>query len=200
MKGGNLIMKKVKLFICITVIFLLAACQSSQQSKWITEETIDFDINTAVEMVKAKEKMIVDAALREKLTKPEYKEMEQSFTKEFGNRAQDILGILCINNMDAEPNADIYINKNILYPTIFHEGIKITKAVVHKTEYENEFFNETTLTIKEEYVGDDEKLKSWNREYIFIPDENGEWKFSGFSGVLNFSGEDYNMNNLELKR
>lgn len=126
--------------------------------------------------------------------------MEQSFTKEFGNRAQDILGILCINNMDAEPNADIYINKNILYPTIFHEGIKITKAVVHKTEYENEFFNETTLTIKEEYVGDDEKLKSWNREYIFIPDENGEWKFSGFSGVLNFSGEDYNMNNLELKR
>ncbi|WP_342554850.1 hypothetical protein [Paenibacillus sp. FSL R7-0652] len=193
-------MKKVKLFICITVIFLLAACQSSQQSKLITEETIDFDINTAVEMVKAKEKMIVDAALREKLTKPEYKEMEQSFTKEFGNRAQDILGILCINNMDAEPNADIYINKNILYPTIFHEGIKITKAVVHKTEYENEFFNETTLTIKEEYVGDDEKLKSWNREYIFIPDENGEWKFSGFSGVLNFSGEDYNMNNLELKR
>lgn len=199
-KGGNLIMKIVKLFICMTVIFLLTACQSSQQSKWLTEETIDFDINTAVEMVKAKEKMIVDAALREKLSKPEYKEMEQSFTKEFGNRAQDILGILCINNMDAEPNADIYINKNILYPTSFHEGIKITKAVVHKTEYENEFFNDTTLTIKEEYVGDDEKLKSWNREYIFIPDENGEWKFSGFSGVLNFSGEDYNMNNLELKR
>lgn len=193
-------MKIVKLFICMTVIFLLTACQSSQQSKWLTEETIDFDINTAVEMVKAKEKMIVDAALREKLSKPEYKEMEQSFTKEFGNRAQDILGILCINNMDAEPNADIYINKNILYPTIFHEGIKITKAVVHKTEYENEFFNDTTLTIKEEYVGDEEKLKSWNREYIFIPDENGEWKFSGFSGVLNFSGEDYNMNNLETKR
>ncbi|WP_434751573.1 hypothetical protein [Paenibacillus amylolyticus] len=92
------------------------------------------------------------------------------------------------------------INKNILYPTVFHEEIKITKAVVDKSTFDNEFFNETTLKIKEEYVGDDEKLQSWNRDYIFKPNENDEWEFSGFSGTLNFSGEDYNLNYLELKR
>ncbi|MGQ8874403.1 hypothetical protein [Paenibacillus sp. TSA_86.1] len=196
-------MKKMNLFICIAVILLLAGCQSSQQSqqpKLIKEETTDFDIKTAMEMVKTKEEMIVDLALRDNVSKMEYEEIEKSFTTEFGSRAQDILSILFINNMDAEPNADISINKNILYPTVFHEGIKITKAVVDKSTFDNEFFNETKLKIKEEYVGDDEKLKSWNREYIFKPNENDEWEFSGFSGTLNFSGEEYNLNYLELKR
>lgn len=191
-------MKKVNIF--IMVILLLTACQSSQQSRPITEETIDFDMNTAMEMVKKKEKMIVNLALREKVSKREYKEIDQSFTKEFGSHAKDILAILFINDMDAEPDADIYINKNTLYPTVFHKGIMITKAVVYKSEFENEFFNQTTLSIKEEYVGNDEKLKDWNREYIFTLNENDEWELSRFSGIMNFSGEDYNMNYLELKR
>jgi len=54
--------------------------------------------------------------------------------------------------------------------------------------------------LKEEYNGDDEKLKGWEREYIFTLNENGEWRFNGFSGEVNFLGEDYNMNYLELKR
>ncbi|MEK5059029.1 hypothetical protein BK126_01055 [Paenibacillus sp. FSL H7-0326] len=191
-------MKKVNLF--IMVILLLTACQSSQESKPITEETIDFDRNTAMEMVKKKEKMIVDLAWREKVSKLEYKEIEQFFTEEFGNRAKDILAIFFINDIDADPDSDIYINKNTLYPTVFHKGITITKAVVYKSEFENEFFNQTTLSIKEEYVGDDEKLKDWYREYIFTPNENDEWELSGYSGTMNFSGEDYNMNYLELKK
>lgn len=161
---------------------------------------MDFDINTAMEMVEKKEKMIIDVALREKVSKLEYGELEKSFTEEFGDHAKDILSILFINNMDSDPASDMYVQKNTLYPTVFHKGITITNAVIYKNYFENEFFNQTRLSIKEEYVGDDEKLKDWKREYIFTPTQNGEWVLNGFSGVMNFLGEDYNMNYLDLKR
>ena len=32
-------------------------------------------------------------------------------------------------------------------------------------------FNQTRLSIEEKYVGDDEKLKDWKREYIFTPNK-----------------------------
>jgi len=102
--------------------------------------------------------------------------------------------------MDAGPESDMYVNQNTLYPTVFHKGITITNVVIYKSYYENEFFNQTSLSIKEEYVGDDEKLKDWNREYIFTLNKNGEWVLYGFSGKMDLSGEDYSMNYLELKR
>lgn len=182
------------------VNLFLSACQSSEQLKPIKEETIDFDINTAIEMVEKKEKMIIDLALREKVSKLEYKELEKSFTEEFGVHAKDILSILFINNMDSDPESDMYVQQTTLYPTVFHKGITITNAVIYKSYFEHEFFNQTRLSIKEEYVGDDEKLKGWKREYIFTPNKHGEWELNGFSGVMNFLGEDYNMNYLELKR
>lgn len=193
-------MRRIYSFVLIMIILFLPACQSSEQLKPIKEETMDFDINTAMEMVEKKEKMIIDVALREKVSKLEYGELEKSFTEEFGDHAKDILSILFINNMDSDPESDMYVQKNTLYPTVFHKGITITNAVIYKNYFENEFFNQTRLSIKEEYVGDDEKLKDWKREYIFTPTQNGEWVLNGFSGVMNFLGEDYNMNYLDLKR
>lgn len=124
------------------VILFLSACQSSEQLKPIKEETIDFDINTAIEMVEKKEKMIIDLALREKVSKLEYKELEKSFTEEFGVHAKDILSILFINNMDSDPESDIYVQQTTLYPTVFHKGITITNAVIYKSYFEHEFFNQ----------------------------------------------------------
>lgn len=193
-------MRRLCLVLLIMVILLLSACQSSEQLEPIKEETIDFDINTAIEMVEKKEKMIIDLALREKVSKLEYKGLEKSFTEEFGVHAKDILSILFINNMDSDPESDMYVQQNTLYPTVFHKGITITNAIIYKSYFENEIFNQTSLSIKEEYVGDDEKLKDWTREYIFTPNNNGEWELNGFSGVMNFLGEDYNMNYLELHR
>ncbi|RED63303.1 hypothetical protein [Cohnella lupini] len=186
-------------YLFILVVLLLSACQSSEQLKPIREETIDFDMKVANEMVEKKETMIIDLALREKVSIKEYEELEKSLTAEFGSHAREILTILFNHNSDSEPTSDMYIQQNTLYPTVFHEGITITNAVIYKSYYENEFYNETRLSIKEEYMGDDEKLKDWKREYIFIPNENGEWKLNGFSGVMNFLGEDYNMNYLVLR-
>lgn len=185
----------------IIILLILSGCHSSQQIKPIKEENINFDIKTAIEMIEKKEQMIIDLASREQVSIMEYKELQKSFTEEFGNyaNANDMLTMIFINNMDAEPESDIYVNKDLFYPTVFHEGITVTNAVIYKRYYENEFFNQTTLSIKEEYVGDDEKLKDWNREYIFTSNEDEEWKLQGFSGVMNFLGEDYTMNYLEFK-
>lgn len=192
--------RKVNLLLLLTIVLLLTACKSSQQMEPVAEETIDFDRNIAVEMVKKKEKMVIDIASKEKVTKVEYEALEKSLAKEFGVHASDILSIFFIEDLDADPDADRYVNKNTLYPTLFHEGITVTSATVYKAEYEQEAFNQTELRIKEGYIGDDEKLKNWDREYLFKPDENEEWEFTGFSGTLNISEEDYNMNYLELKR
>lgn len=196
---GGLKLRKFYTFILIVFVVVLSACQPSDQLKPIKEETIDFDLNTASDMVEKKEKLILDLALREKVSIMEYEALEKSFAEEFGNQAKAILSILFINNMDSGPEADMYVQQNTLYPTVFHEGITITNAVVYKSYYENEFFNQTILSIKEEYVGDDKKLKDWQREYIFSLNENEEWELTGFSGKVNFLGEEYNMNYLKIK-
>lgn len=193
-------MRRFYFVLLVMVILFLSACQSSKQLKPIKEETIDFDKKTAIEMVEKKEKMIIDLALREKVSKLEYREIEKSFTEEFGAHAKDIISLLFINNMDSDPESDMYVQQNTLYPTVFHKGITITNAVIYKSYFENEFYNQTRLSIKEEYIGDDEKLRDWKREYIFTPNKNGEWELNGFSGVMNFLGEDYNMKYLDFKR
>lgn len=193
-------MRKLSLLLTIMIVMLLSACQSSDQIKPIKEETIDFDMNTATAMVQKKEQMIMDTASKEKVSKAEYQQLEKSFTEEFGDHARDILSILFTHNMDAGPDDDIYVTQNMFYPTVFHKGVTITSAVVYKSYFENEFFNQTRLTIKEEYAGDDAKLKGWAREYIFTPGTDGEWELNGFSGTMNFGGEEYSMNYLELKK
>lgn len=193
-------MRRFYFVLLVMVILFLSACQSSKQLKPIKEETIDFDKKTAIEMVEKKEKMIIDLALREKVSKLEYREIEKSFTEEFGAHAKDIISLLFINNMDSDPESDMHVQQNTLYPTVFHKGITITNAVIYKSYFENEFYNQTRLSIKEEYIGDDEKLRDWKREYIFTPNKNGEWELNGFSGVMNFLGEDYNMKYLDFKR
>lgn len=193
-------MKKLYLALFIIAILFLTACQSSQQIKPIREEIIDFDLNTAIEMVQKREELIISLIELEQLSHAEYQQLEIAFAEQFGDRGRDILTIFFINDMDAEPESDKLVNKNTLYPTIFHEGITVTKAEIFNTYYEEEFFNRTSLTITVEYTGEDEKLKDWSKEYIFTPNKDGEWELSGFSGSLNFMGDDFNMNYLELKK
>jgi|GEM_PF-1822092 hypothetical protein len=194
-------MRRFTLFITIMIVTLLvSACRSSEQIKPIKEETIDFDMNTAIRMIEKKEQMIIDIASKDKVSNMEYQELEKSFAQEFGDHAKDILSILFIHNMDADPEADKDVQQNMLYPTVFHKGVTITSAVVYKSYFENEFFNQTKLTIKEQYDGEDAKLKGWEREYLFTPNTDGEWELTGFSGEMNFSGDDYHLNYLELKK
>ncbi|MCR8656489.1 hypothetical protein [Paenibacillus endoradicis] len=189
-------MRALSISLLIIVVVILSGCNSSEQLKPIKEETIDFDIKTAIEMVEKKEKLILDIALRENLSKIDYDQAEKALTEEFGDRGEEILTMFIINDMDSI--SDTYVMAETFYPTVFHEGIVVTDASIYKSYYEYESLNMTRLSIKEEYIGDDEKLKGWNREYIFDQNEEGQWEFHGFSGTVNLMGEDYDMGYLEL--
>ena len=95
--------------------------------------------------------------------------------------------------------SEIFLTEETFYPTVFHKGVEITKAVIHKSYYENEFFNETSLRITEEYVADDENLADWQREYIYTENTEGEWEFYSFSGILNFAGQPYHAEHLPFE-
>ncbi|NGZ77701.1 hypothetical protein [Saccharibacillus alkalitolerans] len=86
---------------------LLTACRSSQRIEPLSEEIIDFDRNTAVEMVKKKEKMVIDLALKEKVTKLEYEALEKTLAKEFGDQASVILSIFFIEDLDTDPDSEM---------------------------------------------------------------------------------------------
>ncbi|MCQ4088393.1 hypothetical protein [Saccharibacillus sp. JS10] len=193
-------MKKLYLWLVIAILLLLTACQSSTEEKPILEETTDFDLTAAAEMIKPKEQLILDIAAKEKVSKSEYDKLGQSLEKQFGSRGSDLLSMIFIEDLDVGPEVDRSVNPDTFYPTILHEGVEVTKATEYKSEFETDLFDEHILTIREEYIGDDERLKSWNREYIFKTNEQGKWEFSGFSGVLNLSGDEYNWNYLKLKR
>ena len=194
---GEIIMKTLLNTLLIIVVLMFSGCNSSEQIKPIKSETIDFDIGTAIEMVKKKEKLILDVALRESLSTIDYDQAEKALTEEFGDRGKEILSMFIISDMDSV--SDTYVMSDTFYPTVFHEGITITQAVIDKVYYEYESLNMTRLSIKEEYSGEDKNLKGWNREYIFDQNEEGEWEFHGFSGTLNFLGEEYTMHYLQLE-
>lgn len=87
--------------------FILSACNSSEQLKPIKEESIDFDIKTAIQMVEKKEKIIIDLALREKVSITEYEELEKSFDEEFGKYSKDILSIFFLIQWNPCPSRSL---------------------------------------------------------------------------------------------
>ncbi|WP_026673566.1 hypothetical protein [Alkalihalobacterium bogoriense] len=183
--------------IIMSVVFL-TGCNSSE-IKPIKEEKTDFDMAIATEMIKKKEELIIELSAKKTISLKEYKEYEQVFSKEFGREAQEIIRIFISLESEKNANGDFYYIEDTFYPTVFHEGITVTDAFIEKTYYENEFFNETYLTIKQEYTGYDPKLQDWVREYIFTENDDGNWEIYGFAGEMNFVGEDNNMNYLDRK-
>lgn len=171
----------------MSVVFL-TGCNSSE-IKPIKEEKIDFDMAIATEMIKKKEEIIIELSAKETISLKEYKEYEQVFLEEFGQYADVMLEMFIIFDSEKKTEADSFMIQDTFYPTLFHEGITVTDAFIEKTYYENEFFNETYLTIKQEYTGDDPKLQDWAREYIFTENDDGDWEIYGFAGEMNFVGE-----------
>lgn len=187
-------MRKITMFILVMML-ALSACSSSGQLKPIKEETIEFDLATASKMVKEKEKLIIDVAFKDSITLEEYETYKKLFNEAFGEHGERFL----FSWIRIDENNEVYLHGKSFYPTVFHQGVDITGAVVYKSYYENEFFNRTSLRITVEYLGDDAKLKGWKRAYIFTENNEGKWELDGFSGKMNFTGEGFDMNYLELK-
>ncbi|OIJ19165.1 hypothetical protein BKP45_14250 [Anaerobacillus alkalidiazotrophicus] len=187
------------IFMTIVSIIILSGCNTDKEIKPIKEESIDFDIDTAIEMIKVKEELIIQLSMMKTVSSNEYDELEKVFTEEFGEHARMFLEMFIILGSEKETESGSYLVQETLYPTVFHKGIMITDAVIYKSYYENEFFNETYLTITQEYTGDDIELEGWKREYVFTENEDREWEIHTFSREMNFVGGEFSMQYLDFE-
>lgn len=186
------------LLMTILSIIIMSGCNTNKEINAVKQESIDFDIDTAIEMIKEKEELIIQLSTMETVSSNEYDELEKVFTEEFGEHAQMFLEMFIIVGSETETESGSYLVQETFYPTIFHKGILITDAVINKSYYENEALNETYLTITQEYTGEIIELEDWKREYIFTENDGGEWEIHSFSGEMNFVGEEYSMHYLDF--
>jgi hypothetical protein len=193
-------MKRIWTFIVIIMsILYLVSCKSLGQMKLVSEETMDYDIESAVKVVEEKERLILDLSLKEKITPDELFLIQRVFDREFAFNGADILAVFVGSAARKEVSSDVYIEQNTFYPTIFHECIEVTGAVIHNEFFEASYFNTTTLVIDMEYNGDDERMQGWQRTYTFERNRDGGWELDSYSSILNFEGEEFNAQYLDYK-
>lgn len=193
-------MKKLSFFLLMITVFVLISCNSHEILTPIKTETIDFEIDMATEMIRNIDQLMFDLSLKETIMLAELDEIIKTFTEVYGHHAAETAySTLIPRYADMDMPEEIKINANSFYPTIFHEGVELTEAIVHKSYYEDDFFNSTGLTVTLAYMGDDERLKNWKRSYIFFENKDGEWELHHFAGIGNYLGEEFHPRYLDLK-
>jgi hypothetical protein len=185
--------------LCFSLI--LYSCANRGKIEPLRTETIDFDINKATQIVQRGEKTIVDISSKDTATREEFNQFLIELDKVFNGYEEAQWEYMFFNNGEFE-NEDIttlHLNKDTFYPTIYHKDIEIVSAQIENDYYENEILNSSTLTIREEYLGGDSKLKNWFREYIYQKNEEDEWVFHTFNGEINLGEDGITSDYLELK-
>lgn len=77
--------------------------------------------------------------------------------------------------------------------------MEVISAQIRKEYYEDVILNSSILTIKAAYTGEDSELEGWSRDYLYKENTEDEWVFYAFGGQMNFSGDDFSPDYLDLK-
>lgn len=193
------------IFISIIITLTLSSCgttgSKTKPIKPIKTEAVDFDINVATQMVKKGEKIIADITIKDTVSRQEYKQFLNDMDDAFDGYKEVQWEYMFFYNKEFEDEqiSILHLNKDIFYPTVYHKDIEVVSAKIVNTYYEDEFFNRSILTIREEYLGEDNKLKDWYREYLYKKNNEGKWVFYAFGGHVNLSSEGITSDYLELK-
>lgn len=196
-------MKKV--FLVITsIIFILffSSCGSDDgKIKPIKTEVIDFDIQTSKQMIEKGEKIIVDITNKDTVSRQEYNQFLSDIADAYDGYEDMKWEYIFFYNKEFEDEQIemLHLNNDMFYPTMYHEDVEVVSAQITNTYYQDEFSNTSFLIIREEYLGNDNNLKGWYREYLYQKNDKGEWVFSNFGGQMNFLGEGFTSDYLELK-
>ncbi len=187
-------MKFAKIFMSCTVVLFLLACSSEPVP--IENKVVDFDIETATEMIDEAEWLCAWVQTQESVSRETVDTIiSQIENTDIGNEAAS-LATLSIDN--GHWNDSIYdsfeVIKEFIVPTIYHEDIEIVSATEELYEDE-EFPYSSSVEIKKAYTGSDENLADWYLTYVFRKSRgSGNWEFISFDGQVNIGAT-----NLELK-
>jgi hypothetical protein len=172
----------------------------STQIEPIKTETLDFDLETAAQMLEKGEKIILTVATKDAVTRQEYNQFISDMNAAFDGYDGSWEYMFFFNEeVEDSHNEILHINKNILYPTVFHQDIEIVSAQITNYYYEDEHLNRSVLNIKEAYTGQDSKLQGWYRENLYQKDEEENWKIFAFGGQQNFMEDGVTSDFLKLK-
>ena len=182
-------MKKILLIISI-LCFTLMLCSCTNRGKQIEPlrtETADFDINTATQMVQKGEKIIADISTKDTATREEFNQFITDIDNAYDGYKDVQWEYMFFNNGEFEDEniTTLHLSKDTFYPTIYHKDVEIVSAQVKNEYYEDESLNTSTLTIREEYLGEDSKLENWFREYLYQKNDEDQWVFHSFNGQIN---------------
>lgn len=196
-------MKKIILIstIIIYILTLTSCINTNNKTKPQKTEEINFDMQLAKQMIEKGDKIIVDITARDEVSRDEYNKFLRDITDAYDGYEDVEWKYIFFYNKEIDDNkiSTLHLQKNVFYPTIYHQNIELVSAIITNTYYKNKFFNDSLLTIKEEYLGADSKLKNWYREYVYRKDDNGNWVFYGFGGEMNLADDNFVPNYLELK-
>ncbi|SHO54085.1 hypothetical protein [Anaerocolumna xylanovorans] len=186
--------------ICFTLM-LCSCVNTGKKVEPLRTETVDFDINTAAQMVEKGEKIIADISLKDTVSRDEFKQFLTDMEDAYDGYKEIQWNYMFFYNDEFEDEhiATLHLNKDMFYPTIYHKDVEIVSAQVKNEYYEDETLNDIILTIREEYLGTDSKLKGWYRESLYKKNEEGKWVFFSFDGQMNFSDEGITSDYLKLK-
>jgi hypothetical protein len=183
------------------MLFLVSCGNIDKKPKLIRTESYDFNINTATQMIKEGEKIITDISCKDTVSREEFKQFSADMDHVYDGYQDVQWQYIFFSNkeIDDEHIKELHLNKNNFYPTSYHKGIEIVSAKVANTYYQDEFFNHSFLTIREEYSGKDSKLKGWYREYLYERNDEDKWVFYGFGGEMNFAEDGFTPDYLDFK-
>jgi len=189
-------------FESIILTLILSSCASTvSKIEPIKTELIYFDINTAIKMIEEGEKIIADITIKDTVSRQEYNQFLCDMDDAYDGyeEVQWQFMFFYNNEFENEEISTIHLNKEMLYPTIYHENVKVVSAKIENTYYQDENLNSSILIIREEYLGDDSRLEDWYREYLYQKNSEDEWVFYAIGGQINLSGEGITSDLLEIK-
>jgi hypothetical protein len=181
---------------------LLCSCGSSDSIRKPTKtEVIDFDIQTATQIIGEGDKIIANIAIKDAISRQEYNQFLNDIAEAYDGYEEAGWEYMLFYNYEFKDNQieTLRLNKDMFYPTIYHKDVEVVSAKIINTYYQNESRNTSELVIREEYIGEDSKLKTWFREYIYKENDNSKWVFYRFNGRLNFMGQGFTYDYLGLK-
>jgi hypothetical protein len=182
---------------------MLGSCENtSHELKPIKTETTDFNINTATQMIKTGEKIFADISIKDTISRHEFNTFLNEIDDAYNGykEAPWAKMFFYYEEFMDEKITTLRLNKEMFYPTIYHKDVEIVSAQIINTYYQDEHLNTSILHIREEYLGDDNKLKDWSREYLYQKNDENKWVFYQFRGQINFLGDGITSDYLELKK
>jgi hypothetical protein len=190
----------VLLIICAVVYFISSLPKHIEP---IRTEVVNFDMQTAKQMIEKGDKLISDIEVKDKISRQEYNQFVKKYNNVYDGKGDVPWGNTLFNYKDVEDSkiTTLHLSEDNFFPTIYHQGVEIVSAKVTNTYYSNEYkyFDGSSLTIREAYVGSDVKLKGWYLDYIYDKNDKGKWVFYSNSGSMNFSGDGFKHDYLKLK-